>query len=87
MRNTYSDAPLADALHGAARLHVHLGRMDGENISTRGWTYNDLVSGVIGLSTDGDMHRCLACLFDTLDAMTEIGANAVAYLHALARRP
>ena len=91
MSNYYADinVDLPTMLHGAARLHVHLGRMDKANISTRGWTYNDLVNGVVGLSCEPDpavrQHRCLLCLFDTLDAMTEIGPRAVSYLLDLQR--
>lgn len=47
--NIYADLsmPLAEVLHGAARLHVALARMDKLPISTRGWTYNDLVGAVL----------------------------------------
>lgn len=77
-RNSYADfdADPADVLHGAARLHVALGRMDDTGISTRGWTYNDLVRGILFL---GD--ACLEVLFDTLDAIVEIGPAAVEYLN------
>lgn len=89
MRNTYAETNISlhEVLHGAARLHVHLARRDGENISTRGWSYNDLVNGVISIGR----HECAAfaqtagieTLFDTLDAMTEIRVNAVHYLRAM----
>ncbi len=100
MNNSYADIEtnLSEMLHGAARLHVHLGRMSNVNITTRGWTYNDLVDGILGLSSDSpDQHagwsvmdyqmvkqyRSVDCLFDTLDAITEIGARAVTYLSEL----
>ena len=76
--------PVADVLHGAARLHVALGRMDGSGISTRGWTYNRLVNGVVGSGWHFDatvrQKRGLDVLFDTLNAICEIGEDAVAYL-------
>lgn len=90
MNNTYSSllTPLSETLHGAARLHVALGRMEGARISTRAWSYNELVTGILSLSGCVDpsvrLARCLAVLFDTLDAMPEIGAEAVKYLHDLA---
>jgi len=81
------DTDLETLLHEVSRLHVHLGRISGENISTRGWKYNELVSGVLQLQASEDlfvrMHRCLDVLFDTLDGITEIGPNAVKYLHCL----
>ena len=100
MNNSYADIDtnLSEMLHGAARLHVHLGRMDNVNITTRGWTYNDLVDGILGLSSDSPdqrdvwlnmdyqmvkQYRSIDCLFDTLDAITEIGARAVTYLSEL----
>lgn len=92
MRNAYAhlDAPIEHTLHGAARLHIHLGRMDGENISTRGWTFNELVSGIVGLTHHKDaaasQYRAIATLFDTLDAMLEIGGRAVAHLHEISAR-
>lgn len=89
MRNTYADidVDLSSMLHGAARLHVALGRMDDVGISTRGWSYNDLVDGILNINSTDDpalkQYCCLMCLFDTLDALTEIGARAVHYLHDL----
>jgi hypothetical protein len=93
MNNSYADIDtnLSEMLHGAARLHVHLGRMSNVNIMTRGWTYNDLVDGILGLSSDSPdkdyqmvkQYRSIDCLFDTLDAITEIGARAVTYLSEL----
>jgi hypothetical protein len=89
MKNTYADidTDLSSLLHVAARLHVTLGRMDNVNISTRGWSYNDLVDGIVYINSTEDLalkqYRCLMCLFDTLDAMTEIGPRAVSYLHDL----
>jgi hypothetical protein len=92
MRNSYADTevPASEVLHGAARLHVALGRMDGAGIATRGWSYNELVSGVLRLAADSDgpevyLHRCLDTLLDTLDDITEIGPGAVQYLHDLAK--
>ena len=57
MNNTYAnlDVDLEKLLHGVARLHVHLGRMDNENISTRGWTYNDLVTGIMNFTMVNDI--------------------------------
>lgn len=84
--DTYADisTPLPDVLHGAARLHVALGRADKTGVSTRGWTYNDLVAGVIGLSCIEDLaleqSRSLETPFDTLEGVCEIGPRAVAYL-------
>jgi hypothetical protein len=89
MQNTYADidTDLSSMLHGAARLHVTLGRMDDAGISTRGWNYNDLVDGILVINSTEDkaikQYRCLMCLFDTLDAITEIGPRAVSYLHDL----
>jgi hypothetical protein len=78
---------LEKMLHGAARLHVRLGKMDGENVTTRGWTYNDLVDGIMIVSNTDDpvLNVCqsIQTLFDTLDGITEIGPNAVSYLHDL----
>lgn len=91
MDNTYADlsAPLREVLHGSARLHVALGRMDGAGVTTRGWSFNDLVDAVIALSepTDAAMHqaRCIAVLWDTLDGVCDIGAAAVLYLADLQR--
>jgi len=99
MNNIYAEqnTDLSEMLHGVARLHVHLGRMDQVNITTRGWTYNDLVNGIIGMSNGSDdrvspedypavrLERCISVLFDTLDAITEIGSNAVTYLTALTK--
>lgn len=100
MNNSYADIDtnLSEMLHGTARLHVHLGRMDGINITTRGWTYNDLVDGILGLLSDSPdqymgwltmdyqmvkQYRSIDCLFDTLDAITEIGSRAITYLSEL----
>lgn len=68
-------------LHGAARLHIYLGRMDNENVSTRGWSYNELVSGIIMSSNFKDIHKLIDVLFDTFEALTEIGSNSVKYLN------
>lgn len=89
MKNIYADLDedITKVLHGVARLHVALGRMDDVGISTRGWSYNDLVNGVVELNSSKDpavkQMRCIDTLFDTLDAIVEIGAGAVAYLHSL----
>lgn len=89
MKNIYADIDedLSKVLHGAARLHVALGRMDGVGISTRGWSYNDLVDGILKLNcseySDVRQMRCIDTLFDTLDAIVEIGASSVTYLHDL----
>lgn len=89
--NSYAEigTDLEKLLHGAARLHIHLGRQSGENISTRGWSYNDLISGVLAINGETDEFVCqmrsVDTLFDTLDAMTEIGSDAVSYLTVLAR--
>ena len=76
-------------LHGAARLHVALARNSGTSLTTRGWTYNGLVSGVVGLATEDDaalvQRRCLEAMWDTLDGACDIGAAAVDYLAALRR--
>lgn len=91
MKNSYADieADLSEMLHGASRLHVTLGRMDKSGITTRGWTYNQLVDGILVLSSTEDnfvkQTRCLEVLFDTLDAIIEIGPNAVSYLHDLSK--
>lgn len=89
MQNTYADidTDLSSMLHGVARLHVALGRMDDTGISTRGWTYNELVDGILAINGTQDpavkMYRCIAVLFDTLDALIEIGPRAVSYLSDL----
>lgn len=89
MQNTYADidVDLSSMLHGTARLHVALGRMDDTGISTRGWTYNELVDGILAINNTQDpaikMYRCIDCLFDTLDALIEIGPRAVSYLSDL----
>jgi hypothetical protein len=89
MSNYYADldCDLEKLLHGVARLHVHLGRKDKENISTRGWSYNDLITGVLDINStlciDMKQFRAVLTLFDTLDAMTEIGPRAVSYLKDL----
>jgi hypothetical protein len=99
MQNIYTEinADLSSMLHGAARLHVALGRMDDVGIATRGWSYNDLVNGILGLSSSSDsristedylaikQHRCIETLFDTLGAIVEIGPNAVSYLTDLCK--
>ena len=91
MRNTYADIeiPLEQVLHGAARLHVELARNSGASLTTRGWTYNELVSCVVVLATGDDealmQRRCLETLWDTLDGACDIGAAAVDYLAALRR--
>ena len=83
MRNTYADIeiPLEQVLHGAARLHVELARNSGASLTTRGWTYNELVSCVVVLATGDDealmQRRCLETLWDTLDGACDIGAAAV----------
>jgi len=85
--NSYADVycDLEKMLHGSARLHVALGRMDDVGISTRGWSYNELVTGILNINSTNDeftkMHYCLDTLFDTLDAIIEIGPNAVKYLN------
>lgn len=88
--NTYADLneDFEKILHGVARLHVSLGRMDNEKISTRGWSYNNLVDYIILLSEGIDEDnvkqiRCIEILFDTLIAICEIGPNAVEYLNTL----
>lgn len=91
MRNSYSDidTDIEKLLHEVARLHVHLGRMANENISTRGWTYNELVSGILALSCHDDMavkqFVCIDVLFDTFDAYIEIGKDAIKYLDSLGK--
>lgn len=91
MKNYYAEpgTDLEKMLHGASRLHVSLGRMDEENISTRGWKFNELVDGILAMnSTDDEMirqDRSIKTLFDTLDAMTEIGPNAIFYLTSLGK--
>lgn len=87
--NSYADidTDLSSMLHGVARLHVSLGRMDNVGISTRGWSYNELVDGILAINGTEDpavkMHRCIECLFDTLDALIELGPRAVSYLSDL----
>jgi hypothetical protein len=78
---------IAAMLHGLARLHVALGRMEGAGVSTRGWSYNGLVDGVLALSLPDSGHeaRSIATLFDTLDGVAEIGPAAVEHLHQLRR--
>ena len=89
MQNTYADidTDLSKMLHGAARLHVALGKMSNVGITTRGWTYNELVDGIVGINSDNDtavkMYKCIECLFDTLDSIIEIGPRGVHYLHDL----
>lgn len=84
--NTYAslNAPLPDVLHGAARLHVALARMEGLPISTRGWSFNGLVDGIVhsGCASDPGVRqsRALGVMLDTLDAVCEIGPAAVDYL-------
>lgn len=77
-------ADLSKVLHGAARLHIALGRMCNAGVSTRGWSYNDLVADILAINGDtdpaGKMRTSIDTLFDTLDAMTEIGPDAVKYL-------
>ncbi len=91
MQNTYAniDTDLSKLLHEVARLHVHLGRMSNVGITTRGWSYNELVDGVLGINSTEDIamkqYRCMQVLFDTLDAIIEIGPRAVSYLHDLKR--
>jgi hypothetical protein len=91
MQNTYADidTDLSKLLHEVARLHVHLGRMSNVGITTRGWSYNELVDGVLGINCTEDIamkqYRCMQVLFDTLDAIIEIGPRAVSYLHDLKR--
>ena len=91
MQNTYADidTDLSKLLHEVARLHVHLGRMSNVGITTRGWSYNELVEGIIGINSTEDIamkqYRCMQVLFDTLDAIIEIGPRAVSYLHDLKR--
>lgn len=87
--NYYADIDydLEKILHGAARMQVHLARMDNEDISTRGWTYNELVDGIIKMNCEKDKFirqmRAMDTLFDTLTGIIEIGPNAVKYLHEL----
>lgn len=90
--NYYADpaVDLEKMLHGVARLHVNLGRMDNENITTRGWSYNDLVSSLLKISSEDvdpmiRQYRLLGTLFDTLEAMTEIGNSAVDQLISLTK--
>jgi hypothetical protein len=89
MQNTYADidTDISKLLHEVARLHVHLGRMANVGIVTRGWTYNDLVDGILGLNGSEDVavkqDRCIQLLFDTLDAIVDIGPRAVSYLYDL----
>lgn len=89
--NSYADidTDLSSMLHGVARLHVSLGRMDNVGISTRGWSYNELVDGVLAINGTEDravkMCRCIDCLFDTLDSLIELGPKAVSYLGDLRR--
>jgi len=85
--NTYADpdVDLEKMLHGVARLHVHLGRMDESGISTRGWTYNNLVNGILLWSSEHvdsvvRMNRAIDTLFDTLEGIIEIGPNAINHL-------
>jgi hypothetical protein len=91
MQNTYADidTDVSKLLHGVARLHVALGRMSDVGITTRGWTYNELVDGIVDVNCDEDpavrMYKCIDCLFDTLDAIVEIGPRGVQYLHDLMR--
>lgn len=92
MKNSYCeiDTNLEKLLHGVARLHVALARMDNRNITTRGWTYNQLVDSIIAINSPSEdysvtLNRCMDTLFDTLEAMEEIGKNAVLYLEALSR--
>lgn len=75
-------------MHSVARLHISLGRMDKEKISTRGWSYNNLINSIILLTEkiedDNIKQLCLIeILFDTLNAICEIGPNAVEYLNEL----
>lgn len=85
-KNSYADVDcdLNSLLHGIARLHVALGRMETSGISTRGWSYNDLVNGILSINVTKDIsikqERCIDCLFDTLEGIIEIGPNAVSYL-------
>lgn len=70
-------------LHDMARLHVALARMDGDPITTRGWTYNALVTAAI-ISAICPQKTAWPVISDTLDAMTEIGGpKAVGYLIAM----
>lgn len=91
MNNTYADidADISSLLHGVARLHVALGRMGEVGISTRGWSYNELVNGIVAINADKDVvvkqYKCLDCLFDTLDALIELGPRAVSYLADLTK--
>jgi hypothetical protein len=91
MQNTYADidVDLSSMLHGAVRLHVSLGRMDETGISTRGWTYNEMIDGILAINSTEDpavkMHRSISCLFDTLDGLVEIGPRAVYHLTDLTR--
>ena len=91
MQNTYAEigVDLHSMLHGIARLHVSLGRMDNKGITTRGWSYNELVDGILNLNSTEDLfvkqYKCIDVLFDTLDAIIEIGPRAVSYLHDLAK--
>jgi len=70
--------PFHKTLHGIARLQVHLARMEEAPISTRGWSYNDLVNWSIGIG--GGEQAALRTLLDALDGVCEIGSNAVDYL-------
>ena len=89
MLNTYADidTDLSKLLHEVARLHIHLGRMSNVGITTRGWTYNELVDGILGINCTEDravkMDACRSVLFDTLGAIIEIGPRAVSYLSDL----
>lgn len=91
MQNIYADieTDISELLHGVARLHVALGRMSDVGITTRGWSYNELVDGIIGVNHDKDpavkIYKCIDCLFDTLDAIVEIGPSGVQHLHDLMR--
>lgn len=74
-------------LHGTARLHVALGRMNDTGISTRGWTYNELVDGILAINNTQDpvikMYRCIDCLL--IHVLIEIDPRAVSYLSDLKR--
>lgn len=91
MQNSYAEigTDLSSLLHGVARLHVALGRMSDAGITTRGWSYNELVDGILNLNSSEDLfvkqYYCLGALFDTLDAIIEIGPRAVSYLTDLAK--